>query len=441
MSDERVVKQEADFSADVDEALPLASAMNEEGKLDEAVDFLSPLEKKSRIAADMKSTSRILVHIVTMCFERQEWEKMADYVVVFIKKRGQIKKAVTDMVVKVCEFIESAPDHKTTLMMIEAVRDITAGKIHVENERARLTLKLAHMKEEDGDVDEAAEVLQELQVETFGSMDRREKVEIILEQVRLCLARKDFIRAHIISKKISVKYFEVENTDDLKLKYFNQMLDLAAHDKKFIEMCSHFRSIHDTKSIKDDPEAGRHALQSAALYLILAPYDNEQSDLIARLSKDEGLEDNEQVQSVLEVFTTNEVIPWRVFEGQFGSFLRSTDVFPESERGDTLWQELKDRIVDHNIRVMAKYYTRMKTPRMAELLELTEADAERSLARLVNAGTVFAKIDRPSQIVVFEKKQDPNDILNDWSHNVKSLVSLVEKATHLINKERMVHRV
>ena len=30
---------------------------------------------------------------------------------------------------------------------------------------------------------EAADILQELQVETFGSMERREKVEFILEQV------------------------------------------------------------------------------------------------------------------------------------------------------------------------------------------------------------------------------------------------------------------
>ena len=39
-------------------------------------------------------------------------------------------------------------------------------------------------------------------------MERREKVEFILEQMRLCLAKKDYVRAQIISKKISVKFFE-----------------------------------------------------------------------------------------------------------------------------------------------------------------------------------------------------------------------------------------
>ena len=125
----------------------------QDGKLDEAIESLLPLEKKSRVvgyfsscsclcvcvcvsvfpnlplylyacaflassapthsprtdlrcplfacffffgcraqAADMKSTSRILVHVVTMCFEHQAWDKMLEAIVMLIKRRGQIKK-------------------------------------------------------------------------------------------------------------------------------------------------------------------------------------------------------------------------------------------------------------------------------------------------------------------------------------------------------------
>jgi 26S proteasome regulatory subunit N5 len=39
-------------------------------------------------------------------------------------------------------------------------------------------------------------------------MDRQEKVELILEQMRYCIATKDFIRTQIISKKISVRFFD-----------------------------------------------------------------------------------------------------------------------------------------------------------------------------------------------------------------------------------------
>jgi len=49
-------------------------------------------------------------------------------------------------------------------------------QIYVEVEQARLTHRYSKMKEEDGDIVAAATTMQELQVETYGSMDKREKV-------------------------------------------------------------------------------------------------------------------------------------------------------------------------------------------------------------------------------------------------------------------------
>jgi len=83
-----------------------------------------------------------------------------------------------------------------------------------------LTHILAQMKESEGEIFEAANILQELQVETYGSMEKREKVELILEQMRLCLAKKDYIRTQIISKKVSVRFFEEKDTHALKLKFY-----------------------------------------------------------------------------------------------------------------------------------------------------------------------------------------------------------------------------
>ena len=49
-------------------------------------------------------------------------------------------------------------------------------------------------------------------METYGTMDRREKLEFLLEQMRLCLAKHDYIRTQIISKKINTKAFEDESS-------------------------------------------------------------------------------------------------------------------------------------------------------------------------------------------------------------------------------------
>jgi hypothetical protein len=62
---------------------------------------------------------------------------------------------------------------------------VTMGKIYVEIERARLTRTLAARKEKAGDIEGATELLQEVAVETFGAMHKREKIDFIQEQVRL----------------------------------------------------------------------------------------------------------------------------------------------------------------------------------------------------------------------------------------------------------------
>jgi 26S proteasome regulatory subunit N5 len=77
---------------------------------------------------------------------------------------------------------------------------------------------------------------------------------------------------------------------------------------------------------------------------------------------------------------------------------------------------------------------------MAILLDLTEAETEEFLSNLVVSKTVEAKIDRLEGTVSFQRPKEPNDLLNDWSHSVNELMSLVNKATHLITKEGMVHQ-
>ncbi len=44
-------------------------------------------------------------------------------------------------------------------------------------------------------------------------MEKKEKAEFILEQMRLCIAVKDYIRTQIISKKISTKFFQEEGSE------------------------------------------------------------------------------------------------------------------------------------------------------------------------------------------------------------------------------------
>ncbi|KAJ8036924.1 26S proteasome non-ATPase regulatory subunit 12 [Holothuria leucospilota] len=401
------------------------------------------------MAADMQSTSRVLVAIVRMCFEVKDWDALNENILLLSKRRSQLKQAVQKMVQEACTYLDKTPDLETKLKLIDTLRTVTAGKIYVEIERARLTMTLAKIKEDQGDIAEAATILQELQVETFGSMERKEKVEFILEQMRLCLAKKDYIRTQIISKKISLKFFEstAEEVQALKLRFYKLMIEIDEHEGAYLDICKHYRAIFDTPIIKDKTEQWKEALKNTVLYLILAPFDNEQSDLIHRVSLEKQLEDIPIYRDLLKNFTTSELMRWQqvchIYEkelkvGSEGN--PATGVFADTEQGQKRWSDLKNRVVEHNIRVMAKYYTRLHMKRMAELLELSEMEAEEFLSNLVVKKTVYAKVDRLAGIVDFTAHKDPNEVLNSWSNNLNELMQLVNKTTHLINKEEMLHQ-
>jgi 26S proteasome regulatory subunit N5 len=135
------------------------------------------------------------------------------------------------MVQEACIYVDQITDMEQKLKLIDTLRTVTAGKIYVEIERARLTRKLAAFKEDQNNIEEAASILLELQVETYGSMEKREKIEFLLEQMRVCLIKGDFIRTQIISRKISVRAFEDESFHVNFLIYLEYLLDLLFFHK------------------------------------------------------------------------------------------------------------------------------------------------------------------------------------------------------------------
>ena len=155
-------------------------------------------------------------------------------------------------------------------------------------------------------------------------------MELILEQMRLCLLKEDFVSTQIIAKKISIKFFDDPAQHDLKLKFYNLMIRLD-RDTSYLKTSRHYQAIaeppkavtpkpepmdedkkkpeeKDKKKDKEEevksvevavpveltPEQEKELKEKlicAVLYCILAPYDNEQSDMMAHLSKNKKLEE------------------------------------------------------------------------------------------------------------------------------------------------------
>lgn len=74
------------------------------------------------------------------------------------------------------------------------MREASDGKLFLEREYSNCTRWYCEMLEEDGKVDEATKTIQEIQIETYGSLLNQEKVDFILHQMKLVLSRRDFVR-------------------------------------------------------------------------------------------------------------------------------------------------------------------------------------------------------------------------------------------------------
>merc|ERR1712039_90270 len=127
-------------------------------------------------------------------------------------------------------------------------------------EKARLTAMLAKMKEEEGKTEEAANLLQEVQVESFGAMERREKTEYILNQMRLVLLKKDFVRTQIISKKLNPKLLDADDFQDLKVQYYEYMVRYWLHEKSFLDVSKCYLAMYNTAATQADEAKWKAAL-------------------------------------------------------------------------------------------------------------------------------------------------------------------------------------
>lgn len=211
------LEERVDLSAEATEKIAQATSLVESAKnnpaslpsaLQDALSLLSALEKKCRVGNDTPSLVNVCRAMISLC---READGSADKEVLHATlkqlstRRSQKSKAIAVLVETVspwlvaedgytpldtAEFSASRHDLLTTL------RNIASGKMYLEAEYARITRCLAILAEaawrggEEGKLSEAADLLGEVHVETYGSLSKREKVEFVLEQMRLNLMRK-----------------------------------------------------------------------------------------------------------------------------------------------------------------------------------------------------------------------------------------------------------
>jgi len=77
----------------------------------------------------------------------------------------------------------------------------------------------------------------------------------------------------------------------LKLKYYKLMIELQTTNKDYLAICRSYRAIFNTPIVQANADQWKAALSHAVMYLVLAPYDAEVSDLLHRLKAEPKVAD------------------------------------------------------------------------------------------------------------------------------------------------------
>jgi len=222
---------------------------------------------------------------------------------------------------------------------------------------------------------------------------------------------------------------------DLKLRFYDLIIQFHLHYGRYLDICKAYQQKLNTKLVTDDEKVWATQFKKTVIFLILSPFDAEVAAILHTIKATNKLHKLVYCKQILDQFTIDELMKWPLDnEAEW-----KTDETFSGEQGKVRWDDFHKRIVQHNIRVIGQYYSRITTARFSQLLHLDNNKAEIFLSEMVTSKQLYAKIDRNAGIISFARKQTANEIVDVWSGDISSLLSLVENTCHLINKENMMY--
>ncbi|KAG5505717.1 hypothetical protein JKF63_05052 [Porcisia hertigi] len=457
-------KQDEDHSAETAKLLERVNATtipvllrSSNAKLNDIIAELLALEKVARLGGDAASTKLLAVEVLRIYRTQNELDLMLETLDMLMKKRGQTKQVQSAMIAE-CAIVLTVGSlaREKQEEVLERLAYVTESKIHVELEHARFTIELAILHEAAGRKRSACDMLGTLHIETITNMPRLEKLEALNQQIRLCLELEDYDHIPLVSRKINHRGLGRDEAQQQKLKYFELMRAYYAHKGSFFNVGRCWYETYNTLKNTDDKlstlsnmvvhyliseNATAKEIEDMAECTAFSPatklHDRAGalSEISERLKLD--LEDLPQLYALLQRFNSIELIQERVSSEVEVLCQTHPELAPFPARRELL----RNRCSEHDIMVIARFYTRIPLKRLAELVHLSPEHTELFIMTMVTNKTLYAKMDRVDGLVVFEARKNTTEVISSWNDSVERSVALLDKASHLITKERMLHNL
>lgn len=211
--------------------------------------------------------------------------------------------------------------------------------------------------------------------------------------MKLVLMRRDFVRCQILSRKISKRHLNEAGLEKLKIQYFLFMVQYYVHEKMIMDAAKAHQTIFDTihkaeaelaKELNTDGKLQETSFQNFVIYLLISPYENDKVDMLHILEKEyvRNLEENDLLGRFVHKLLTFELMPLNETEieqqmSKFEPFMEQT------ENNKSHMREFIRQLIQHNLRVIEKYYSKIKISTLSRLIGVPEDRAEQEIGDMV----------------------------------------------------------
>ena len=418
---------------------------------------LMELERQARQNSNMDLSQSTCKKIMELLFEHGDPIKTIITIKALTSKRGQIIRTTSELVRFCMQMVETIKDEAVKIYFVTELKNICDKKIYVEVEYARCAMILVkHNEKGNINLQEAAKIMENVQVETYGSMTKREKVEFILYQMHIQFILGDEIRLAIVSKKINPKMLDEAGFHLLKITYYLFLFFLNQKEKEYT-LCSQNleQVLQGLKLAQTQQELSeidpilqekypfffdkKIVAESILIFKAMHEHNNTKIEEIEKLKTkyDEFLADGDQIVSLIESFLSKELTICDLSFSNLKTFPIFKPGFADSE---TILVLIQSQLIKKNLAIIAKYFKNSRLSRLSEMLQASFDDVEDALCDLIVNGIVKAKIDRPSGIVDFSLPEISNDeeMIDDWVKNINEIVDVIDLACERIEHEEVV---
>jgi 26S proteasome regulatory subunit N5 len=382
------------------------------------------------------------------------------------KKRSQSSNAVTSMVKFALNEAYQNLNEDEKLKLLKTLIEITEGRIFVEYEYSVAIKRLTDIHLSRGDIEEAAKCIQDIQIETFGSLERAYKVDYILFQMRILLRKEDYIRVLIVSNKITRKHLNEEGLEKLKYEFYSLMIKYYSHEERFIDASKSYKTLFDfvkeieiklesnsTNSISEtslknmteilSQNTKKNLFENYILFLSICPPELETKNMFNELNMfyKKDLEENSEINEVVKKRLSDDIVfinaSFLEKYLKFSIFKRDSDN-PNAEKH---WNLFRKFWIQHNIVIFERYFSQMSIQKISNMIGIQVKEVESEISDMVINNYIYAKINRIASTVNFRKRQDTGDKLNDLNSDLIRMLEKLETTCHLIHKENLKYDI